>query len=182
MRLMLMTLIVTVLAGARADALVLCTKGKSGNPKEGAPIKVRTACTGKEVALDPDALGLRGPAGPPGAAGTNGTDGAPGADGAPGFADIEFLTTPGNTVPSATLAVSAINVQCTGGKSILGGGYAYGTGGGSFTTPPRNVVSRPIYTEPQGWAVSAEAVASGNWQIIGYAICADAGVVVPPEP
>jgi hypothetical protein len=64
-------LVVTVLVGAigpRAEALVICTrKAKVGGVKEGAPLRLRTACNAKgEVQVDPDALGLRGPQGAPG--------------------------------------------------------------------------------------------------------------------
>ncbi|MGH7893832.1 MAG: hypothetical protein ACREQL_04140 [Candidatus Binatia bacterium] len=55
------------LAGPRAEALVLCArKGKSGGPKDGAALHVRGTCNSKEVQIDPDALGLRGPQGAPG--------------------------------------------------------------------------------------------------------------------
>ena len=50
---------------ARADALVLCAKGKNGTVKQGVPLKVRTACTGKEVAVDPDALAIENAADAP---------------------------------------------------------------------------------------------------------------------
>jgi hypothetical protein len=158
-----------------ADALVLCTKGKSGTPKPGAPLKVRTACAGKEVQVDPDALGLRGPQGEQGQKGDAGPPGPPGVIGLPGLAGIEIVTAQGNTVPDATVGTSAATASCPAGKSVLGGGYAYSFPmGGQFTTFPRGVVTRPIATDPQGWAVSAEAVATGDWLILGYAICATA--------
>lgn len=50
---------------APADALVMCQK-KSG------AVFVRATCKKKETAIDPDALGLRGPAGSPGVQGPPG--------------------------------------------------------------------------------------------------------------
>lgn len=63
-------LVVTVLLGvgaSRVDALVLCArKDRSGNPRNGAALHLGTACKSKQVQVDPDALGLRGPQGAPG--------------------------------------------------------------------------------------------------------------------
>ena len=156
-----------------AEALVLCAKGKGGTPKPGAPLKVRDACAGKEVQVDPAALGLRGPQGDQGPAGDPGTPGAPGAMGVPGLTGLEIVTELGNLVPDVTLATSAATASCAPGKSIVGGGYSYSfPSGGEFTTFPRGVVTRPIATDPQGWAASAEAVGSNDWRIIVYAVCA----------
>ena len=156
-----------------ADALVLCAKGKSGTPKPGAPLKIRTACTGKEVQVDPDALGLRGPQGEPGPKGDDGPPGPPGALGLPGLANVEIVTVQGNVVAANTVGTSAATAPCAAGKSVLGGGYGYAfPNGGQFTTFPRGVVTRPIATDPQGWSVSAEAVGSNQWQILSYAVCA----------
>jgi hypothetical protein len=153
-----------------ADALVLCTKGKSGTPKNGAPLKVREACTGKEVQVDPDALGLRGPEGEPGA---KGDPGIPGSPGPTGLAGLEIVNELGNLVAGSSLGVSAATAACPTGKSILGGGYAYSfPTGGNFVSFPRAVVTRPIATDPQGWASSAEAVGSNAWRILAYAVCA----------
>jgi hypothetical protein len=55
----------TFLVGTPARALVMCQK-KSG------AVFVRETCKRKETALNPDALGLRGPAGPPGSTGDPG--------------------------------------------------------------------------------------------------------------
>jgi hypothetical protein len=166
-----------------ADALVLCAKAKSGTPKPGAPLKVRDACAKKEVQVDPDALALRGPQGDQGPKGDDGPPGPPGAIGLPGLAGIEVLTAQGNTVAAATLSTSAATASCPTGKSILGGGYAYSfPSGGQFTTFPRGVVTRPIATDPQGWSASAEAVASGSWLILAYAICASSATTSTTLP
>jgi hypothetical protein len=166
-----------------ADALVLCTKGKSGTPKPGAPLKVRAACAGKEVQIDPDALGLRGPQGEEGPKGDGGPPGPPGGIGLPGLAGIEVVTTQGNTVASATLGTSAATASCPTAKSILGGGYAYSFPmGGQFTTFPRGVVTRPIATDPQGWSAAAEAVATGEWLILSYAVCASSATTSTTLP
>jgi hypothetical protein len=174
---MILTTVMLALA-ARADALVLCTKGKGGNVKQGAPLKVRTGCVGKEVQVDPDALGIRGPQGDPGPkgdVGMTGIQGVPGEMGLPGIAGIEVVTAQGNLVGATMLDTSIATASCATGKSVLGGGYTYSFPvTGQFTTFPREVTTRPIATIPQGWSSSAEAIGSGDWRILSYAICADA--------
>lgn len=61
---------------APADALVLCAakSKKTGEVKAGAVPRVRAACKTNEIALDPDAVGIRGPAGPQGPEGPAGPD------------------------------------------------------------------------------------------------------------
>ena len=166
-----------------ADALVLCTKGKAGSPKEGAPVKLRTTCARKEVQVDAAALGLRGPQGDPGPKGNDGLPGLPGETGAPGLAGVEIMSALGNTVDGVTVGTSAATASCPAGKSILGGGYAYSfPNGGTFTTFPRGVITRPIATDPQGWSASAEAVGSNDWLILSYAVCASAATTTTTLP
>lgn len=162
---------VAVLSAASADALVLCAKGKSGVVKEGAPLKVRTACKAKEVQVDPDATGLRGPQGPAGANGADGAAGAAGAAGAPGLSGVEVVTQAGNVITDNSLATSSATASCPAGKKVLGGGISYDAFS-FFVVAPNTIVSQPVTTEPQGWTVSAVADGNDDWGVIAYAVCA----------
>lgn len=163
-----------VVAGAlalgttNASALVLCGKGKGGVVKEGSPLKVRSACTGKEVAIEPDAVGLRGPAGAPG------SDGAPGADGpmgAPGLSGHEIVEANGNAIISGT-GVSTGTASCPPGKRVLGGGaelFAISF----WVTKPTIEYSRPVTSDPQGWTASTSTGQNNDdWWVRVWAICA----------
>jgi hypothetical protein len=160
-----------VFPAARANALVLCAKGKSGAVKEGAPLKVRTSCVGKEVQVDPDAVGLRGPAGAPGSPGADGAAGTDGTDGAPGLSGVEVVTQGGNVIINNTLEQSTATASCPASKKVLGGGIAY-VSFGTFLVPPNTIVSRPVTTSPQGWTVSALAQNNDDWGVTAYAVCA----------
>jgi|GEM_PF-5330489 len=74
-------LAVVVLGGASAEALVLCAARQKGTAavRSGAPLRLRETCKPKEIVVDPDALGLRGPTGPAGPEGPQGPQGEPGA-------------------------------------------------------------------------------------------------------
>lgn len=76
----------TLAAATEAGALVLCGKRHpaTGLVREGSTILVRTTCKASEIQMDPDALGLRGPAGAVGPAGAPGADGDDGLAGAVG--------------------------------------------------------------------------------------------------
>jgi hypothetical protein len=177
------TMIVLVVAMAttafagQGPTLVLCAKAKGGVVKQGAPLKLRTACTAKEVAVDPDAVGLRGPAGAPGQNGTDGTDGTngtDGTDGAPGLSGLEVVTADGPTHISGVMLSSA-TASCPGGKSVIGGGVGgVQVGGGSFNQGGV-LESFPITTSsPQGWFGSMLAQSSDDWKARVFAICANA--------
>jgi hypothetical protein len=161
----------TMFWAGRAEALVLCAKGKSGTVKEGAPLKVRTTCTGKEVQVDPDAAGLRGPAGTDGAPGAAGAAGADGAPGAPGLSNVEVVSQIGNMIINNTLAQSTATASCPTGKNVIGGGIRY-VSFGTFSTLPTGIVSEPVTTDPQGWTVSATAQNNDDWGVTAYAVCA----------
>lgn len=65
---MVILLIVALLLASSADAAVLCATPK----KDGTfstSVKIRQACKDNEERLDPETLGLQGPAGPPGPSG-----------------------------------------------------------------------------------------------------------------
>jgi hypothetical protein len=66
-RLLVLTIFVVIALSQQAEALVMCApKRPTGTVREGAPIKLRTACKANELHLDPVALGLQGPPGTPG--------------------------------------------------------------------------------------------------------------------
>jgi len=64
MRAVLLTAIVLALA-VPAESVVLCAKQRSDGTFS-STVKIRETCAGREVALDPVALGLQGPKGDPG--------------------------------------------------------------------------------------------------------------------
>jgi len=164
-----MTVVLVFGLAAQAEALVLCAKGKSGVVKEGAPVKLRTACTAKEVAVDPDAAGFRGPTG---AAGTDGTNGMDGAAGAPGLSGVEVVTADGTTV-IAGLQLSSNTANCPAGKKVVSGGVAGVLVAGSFTGGGV-LESRPVTGgTPEGWFGSMLASASDDWFARVYAVCAN---------
>ena len=167
MRVMVAVLVVGL--AAQAEALVLCAKAKSGAAKEGAPLKLRTACTAKEIPVDADAAGLRGPAG---AAGTDGTNGMDGAAGAPGLSGLEVVTADGTTV-IAGLNLSSNTANCPAGKKVVSGGVAGVLIAGSFTGGGV-LESRPVTGgTPEGWFGSMLASASDDWFARVYAVCAN---------
>ena len=81
----LVVLALLLVVPAESHALVMCgPKKPDGTVREGASIKLRSACKPNEVQVDPVALGLQGPQGPPGPSGMDGADGATGPTGATG--------------------------------------------------------------------------------------------------
>jgi hypothetical protein len=161
-----------LMLAARTEALVLCAKAKSGVVKEGAPIKLRTSCTAKEVAVDAAAAGLRGPAGAPGENGANGMDGVAGVDGAPGLSGVEVVTADGGVVISG-LQLSSNTANCPTGKKVIAGGVAGVLIAGAFTGGGV-LESRPVTSgTPEGWFGSMLASASDDWHARVYAVCAD---------
>lgn len=160
-----------VMAAAPVDALVLCapTVRRTGQVREGAPLRLRTACTARETQVDPDANGLRGPQG---AAGADGTNGAPGTPGSPGLSGIEVVTQAGNAIISG-YGNSTATASCPGGKKAIAGGHSYITYG-PWNVYPWVVVSQPVTTDPQGWTASAEGQANDDWWVTAYAVCANA--------
>lgn len=163
------------LAGT-ADAAVMCVKAKNGVAKEGAPVKLRTACGAKEVQVDPVALGLQGPPGPQGDPGTPGADGADGAvgvdgeQGPPGLAGVEVVTGMGTVVITPT-GTSTATASCPAGKKVIGGGHTFVLIAGTLTDQ-RVDESRPVTTDPQGWTVTMTGSASDDWRVDAYAVCA----------
>ena len=99
---------ISCLLAAPARALVMCQK-KSG------AVFVKAACNKKETALDPAALGLRGPAGPSGAAGAPGDAGPPGP-----FPDtLPSGKTLRGAYQTSSQTASAVNVVISDTQSFL---------------------------------------------------------------
>lgn len=153
---------------ADAEALVLCApvSKKTGQIREGAPLRLRTACTAKEQQVDPDATGLRGPQG------TAGTPGDPGTPGAPGLSDIEVVSQDGSAIISG-YGTSSATASCPAGKKAVAGGHDF-TALGPWTVYPWVVESRPVTSEPQGWTAAGSGQASDDWWIRTYVVCANA--------
>lgn len=166
-------LLAVLVTTATPDAAVMCVKTKKGVAKEGAPIKLRTACLASEVAVDPVALGLQGPPGADGAQGTQGLQGTPGAPGAPGLSGVEVVTGAGNTVITSS-GTSTATASCPGGKKVLGGGATYVSIAGGTLSEQRIDENRPVTTEPQGWTVSMTASVTDDWRVDAHAVCASA--------
>ena len=97
----LAALVCLVLCVSTAPAAVLCARQKAGGIFT-ATVKIRTACRPSETPLDPDALGLRGPAGPPG------PPGDPGACECVSTTTTSTATSPGTTVTSTTLVPACV--------------------------------------------------------------------------
>lgn len=79
---------------ADALALVVCSpvNRATGRAREGAPMRLRTACKPTEVQIDPATVGLQGPPGEQGPAGEQGSPGATGERGAPGADGLAGLS------------------------------------------------------------------------------------------
>lgn len=78
-RFALLLVVCLLMPVARADALFMCgPKKPDGTVREGASIKLRSACKPNELQVDPVALGLQGP---PGEVGPTGPPGPTGASG-----------------------------------------------------------------------------------------------------
>jgi len=165
--------LVVAVAG-RGEALLWCAakSRRTGEVKEGKPVRLRTACQANELELDLAALGLQGPAGVAGAPGAAGEQGPPGDPGAPGLANVEVVEMQGNVIvtPSGSSTATA---PCPGSKSILGGGFGIDNIGGATFTGIQSLVSHPVTTAPQGWTATMQATANDDWAVRAYAICAD---------
>jgi hypothetical protein len=96
-------------AFSAAHAVVLCAPKvkKTGELKEGAAIKLCTACKSTELQLDPAALGLQGPAG---------QDGADGAPGSPGSSGVGVVVGDGPTVTQLANGTGTATASCPGAR------------------------------------------------------------------
>lgn len=87
-----------------ADAVVMCSaKRPDGSVREGAAVKLRSACKANELQLDPVGLGLAGPAGPQGPTGPEGPAGVPG----PGLVAVDSNDVPLGAVVSGVDGLAA---------------------------------------------------------------------------
>lgn len=155
-----------------SNALVWCAAKdrRTGEAREGASAKLRTACRPTEIELDLGALGLRGPAGDAGAPGDTGTPGAPGMGGSPGVSALEIVSMQGNVVISG-LANSSATATCPGMKKVLGGGFTIDNIGGG-TLSSLVVLSNSPLGGGTGWSVTALGQFSDDWAARAWAVCA----------
>ncbi len=115
---------------AHTQATVMCAAKRAATAvlREGAPIRLRTACRSNEVQVDPVSLGLQGPQGvpgPPGEPGATGPDGQPGAAGPQGpQGELGIQGPPGPTGPAGDPG-PVTSLQCVVRNESL---YAYSTG------------------------------------------------------
>jgi hypothetical protein len=171
MRWMMVMLAVAVWGGnASAQTVVMCAKAKGGTLKQGAPIKLRSACKANELKLDAAALGLQGPAGQNG---QNGQDGADGAPGTPGVSGVEIVLGDGAAVVDLSDGTGTATASCPSGKVVLGGGIEIVEDVGDVTSVTK-VESYPVTTTPQGWTGLLRGNSTEDWHLRAWAICADA--------
>lgn len=103
----LLALAILVLLIARVEAVVLCAKPRADGTYS-TTIKIREACTGKEMALTPAALGLQGPPGPPGPTGPTGATGPTGGSGGGAITVVDSNDVPvGQTQDSSTVIIES---------------------------------------------------------------------------
>jgi hypothetical protein len=152
----------------------------------GAQIKNGTV-TGKDVKnrslgvgeLNASALGSlageRGPAGPQGEPGKQGpigptgTTGQQGPQGPSGVGGLEYRVSSGKSVAKGQTVGDQVN--CTSGKSVLGGGVA------NFPSnaPARVVSSAPggVNGNSTGWSVQVQNSGDATFSSFAWAVCAD---------
>ena len=121
------------------------------------------------------AAGERGPAGPQGESGKQGPAGPAGAtgqqgpQGPSGVADLEYRVSSGKSVPKGQTIGDQVN--CTSGKSVLGGGVA------NFPSnaPARVVSSAPggVNGNSTGWSVQVQNSGDATFSSFAWAVCAD---------
>jgi len=167
------------LGGSAYAAVTVTGKNIKNGTITGKDVKNRSLGTSK---LSPTAvsslIGERGPTGPqgpagpkgdPGPAGTTGETGPQGPQGARGVANIEYRVSQGVTVPKGELRGDQVN--CTTGKSVLGGGVA------NFpsASPARVVSSAPggANGDSTGWSAQVYNDGDAAFSSFTWAICAN---------
>jgi Collagen triple helix repeat (20 copies) len=166
------------LGGSAYAAVTVTGKNIKDGTVSGRDVKNRSL--GK-AELSPSAvsslLGDRGPAGPQGPAGPKGPQGEPGLPGAPGetgpqgpsgLTGIEYRVSSGVSVPKDQTIGDQVN--CTSGKSVLGGGVAHYPSG----SPARVVSSAPggANGDSTGWSVQVHNQGGNAFSSYTWAVCA----------
>ena len=117
---------------------------------------------------DPGPQGAQGDPGPQGVQGDPGPQGAPGANGADGVSN--YLRVAGAVSASNSTTPKTVTADCTGGRKVLGGGYA-------FTAGTSGLVARESRAaDDDTWTVTVEEVdgVGGAWSVQAFAVCATA--------
>jgi hypothetical protein len=166
------------LGGSAYAAVTVTGKNIKDGTVSGRDVKNRSL--GK-AELSPSAvsslLGDRGPAGPQGPAGPKGPQGEPGLPGAPGetgpqgpsgLTGIEYRVSSGASVPKDQTIGDQVN--CTSGKSVLGGGVAHYP----YGSPARVVSSAPggANGDSTGWSVQVHNQGGNAFNSYTWAVCA----------
>jgi hypothetical protein len=112
----------------------------------------------------PASIGAVGPPGPPGATGAQGQQGPPGPRGVSGYQRVQD----GITVPGE--GVTAIDVRCPGGRSVLGAGYKFGDK--DFAQALFVIESYAVSDSEWHFRITNET--GGNKAMTLYAVCANA--------
>jgi hypothetical protein len=153
-----LSLAALLLWSSSASAAVLCARAKSDGTFSTA-LKIRESCTSMETQVDPDALGLRGPAGPA------------------GLTDIETVSVehPAQDVGPSYPDVAWGSAYCPAGKIAIGGGAIIRSNNNA--TPPSIALMASVPAGDAGWyAIGREMVpAPSDWRLIVWVRCATVG-------
>ena len=115
--------------------------------------------------------GLQGVQGLQGAKGDKGDKGDTGAAGTPGAAGVLGREVIISAQTPVTTTLTPIEVNCSNGKKVLGGGWSVNPQSDAPKYIPRE--SSPSGTGDQGWYVSGQST-TGTVNIFVWAICATA--------
>jgi hypothetical protein len=153
-----LSLAALLLWSSSASAAVLCARAKADGTFS-TTLKIRESCTATETQLDPDALGLRGPAGPAGLTGIETVSAEHAAENVgPGYPDVAWGS-----------------VFCPSGKAVIGGGAMIRSNNNA--TPPQIALMASVPVGDVGWyGIGREMVpATSDWKLIVWARCATVG-------
>ena len=175
------------LGGSAYAAVTVTGKQIQNGTITGKDVKNRSLAAGK---LSKGAIsslsGDRGPAGPqgapgpqgipgeqglPGPIGETGPQGPQGEQGPRGLSQIEYQVSPGKSVGKDQTIGD--QVQCSDGKSVLGGGAAQFPSGGEM----RIVSSAPggAFANSTGWSVQVYNDGDSSFNVYTWAVCAKVG-------
>lgn len=114
--------------------------------------------------------GPQGPAGPRGPIGPRGEKGEKGDKGDTGPAGAtQYLRTDSSTSATSATSPKTVTVTCTGGRSVLSGGWDIAGGGGEVNVTVNEATSNSAWTVT---AVEDDDSDAGSWAIQAHAVCA----------
>jgi hypothetical protein len=119
----------------------------------------------------PGPQGIPGEQGLPGPIGETGAPGPQGDQGPPGLSQIEYKASEGVGVGKGQTVPDRVN--CSSGKSVLGGGAAQFPSGGAM----RIVSSAPggEFADSTGWSVQVHNAGDSSFSAYTWAVCAKIG-------